>query len=97
MRRDRCRHWTPGGQVNGLRHYEKIGHCDRPLQLWNATEWAGARDDGDRSFYRVRSEAAGDTGMFVQDGSDYRAFLFTAPDFFCAHFVETSGGVTERA
>lgn len=97
MRCDRCRHWTSGGQVDGLRQYENMGHCSRPLQLWSATEWVGRKDDGGQSFYRVRTEAAGETRMFVQDGSDYRAFLFTAPDFFCAHFVEMSGGETERA
>lgn len=88
MRCDKCRHWTAGGEEGGFRRYDVIGHCKRPLQLWNATEWLEVEDD-EHSYYRVRNEAAADTKMFVQDGSDYRANLFTASDFFCAHFEES--------
>jgi hypothetical protein len=88
MRCDHCQHWTPGGEPDSYRQYEGIGHCDKPIMLWDATEWVEREGDDGHDYYRVKTEAAGDTKMFVQDGSDYRANLFTASDFFCAHFVE---------
>lgn len=88
MRCDQCRHWNEGGEVEGSRVYTDLGLCKRPMQLWDATEWVKDGDICEPDYYRVRTEVAAQTKAFVQDGSDYRANLFTAADFFCAHFEE---------
>ncbi len=59
-----------------------LGECKAVLQLWDSTEWD---DDG---FSIVLTESAKDAMAFVQDGSDYRANLYTKPDFYCAQFIE---------
>lgn len=45
------------------------------------------------SFTGVRIAALKRARAYVQDGSEYRAELFTSPDFFCALFAQ--GIVTE--
>ena len=57
----------------------EVKRCGKPIQLWDATEWDSNGD-------RVRSKQYEGHKMFVADGSSYRADLYTAPDFFCAHF-----------
>jgi hypothetical protein len=90
MRCDECKHWSRSEEqgekkrANGL----IVRRCQRAPEWWEATEW---REDGpedpDRPFEIIRTlkpEHSG-TKMFVQDGSDYVAYLYTAADFFCAH------------
>ncbi len=84
MRCDTCQFWDPKNtdavfDTDGL----DLGRCDKAMQLWDASEWS-YDDDGERVL-----RTAKDAGqmMFVQDGSDYRADLYTKPGFFCAHFT----------
>ncbi len=71
-----CFFWEPPknesyGEVPG------VGRCSRVVQYWDATEWD---KNGDRR--QLRQEFINSLA-FVQDGSDYRADLYTKPDFGC--------------
>lgn len=90
MRCDGCEHWSRGNaygdrkRANGL----VVRQCKRAHEWWEATEWhEDCEEDADtfETIRRVKPERAGDK-MFVQDGSDYKAYLYTVADFFCAHF-----------
>lgn len=89
MRCDGCKHWNEkegcgrawDDEEAALR--PKVGLCTKAQPYWETTEWV--RDDDDAPVRVSRSEFVG-LKMFVQDGSDYKATLLTAPDFFCAHF-----------
>lgn len=56
--------------------------CAKAVQMWDASEW---RDAGN-GCVRVLLPEYATQKMFVKDGSDYRADLYTAADFFCAHY-----------
>ena len=72
---DTCRYWGNADEYNqGAALGAKA--CIKPVMLWNATEWS---EDGDR----VVCDPA--LKMFVQDGSDYCAELYTMADFYCYH------------
>jgi hypothetical protein len=75
-----CKHWDKDGGVEGL----GLGVCHRALPFWEATEWADM-DDG--SVKRRLLPEFSDRRFFAQDGSDYRATVMTASDFFCADFT----------
>jgi hypothetical protein len=84
MRCDQCRHWDA---EEGKRKFAKgVGLCTKAKPFWDVSEW---NDDGDdmESWGRVLKPEFADQLMFVQDGSDYKAYLVTRPDFFCAHYV----------
>lgn len=71
-----CKHWEPRNEYEtGYR--QGLGRCAAALMLWDCTEW---RDDSDE---RVFMKAHENAKAFVQDGSDYRAYLLTKPDFGC--------------
>jgi len=59
-------------------------------ERWRITDEATANmayDDADASQFQTRrKDALRAARAYVQDGSEYRAELFTAPDFFCALF-----------
>lgn len=54
-----------------------VGKCLAAVQYWDATEWT---EDCDT---RVLRKEYANKLAFVNDGSDYRAELFTFPDFGC--------------
>ena len=90
MRCDYCKHWNKEEKrrASGL----LFGECRRAAQWWEATEWSDKPDpDEDWSNLRVLKPEFAAVKMFVQDGSDYRATLYTAPDFYCANheLIET--------
>jgi hypothetical protein len=51
--------------------------CTAVPMFWDATEWS---EDGDARQFRAEFK---DTKAFAQDGSDYRAELWTKGDFGC--------------
>lgn len=50
------------------------------MPFWDATGWD--KDDE----HRILLPEFADRKFFAQDGSDYRADVYTTPDFFCAEF-----------
>lgn len=88
MRCDECKHWSRGDEYGERKRADGlvVRRCLRAPEWWEATEWT-ERDDPNEPWQTLRTlkpEHAG-TKMFVQDGSDYVAYLYTAADFFCAH------------
>jgi len=70
-----CKYWTKVEEW-ATGHHQGLGLCDNVPMLWNATIW---NKEGER----VLSDKYKDTKAFAQDGSDYTAYLLTAPDFGC--------------
>lgn len=89
MRCDQCRHWSRDDEERKLAGAFFVRRCTKAKQWWGVTEWTEEEDpecewDNNR---RLLPEYAS-LKMFTQDGSDYRADLLTAADFFCAHFEQ---------
>lgn len=87
MRCDECKYWLRDKDEGRRAGSLKVQPCSKAAQWWNATEWTDEEDpdlDWDNQ-RRVRPEFEG-TKMFVQDGSDYHAELYTTADFGCTHF-----------
>lgn len=82
-----CRYWDKFD-----RKYKSalnsVGVCNRAMQWWDATEWSLGGED-------VLKEEAKERKMFVQDGSDYHATLYTTPDFGCIEFKKNEGESNE--
>lgn len=78
MRCDACKYWDEkeARDLDGL----PLGLCTRAMPLWDATTW-------NKEGKRVLEPKFADRRFFAQDGSDYRADVYTATDFFCADFV----------
>lgn len=71
-----CKFWDPPisdnyGEVPG------VGRCSKVVQFWDATEW------DDEGYGRRLKPEFSDALAFVQDGSDFRADLYTHPAFGC--------------
>ena len=68
----------------------EVNRCAYPKQLWNASEWVELEDVDEfgRDGIRVINELNKNTLAFVQDGSDYKANLYTRAEFGCVVFVE---------
>ena len=89
-----CKHWTPRGEYEAG-HHEGLGRCGAAPLLYDVTEWD---DDGDK---RVLVAEHRTTLAFVQDASDYVAYLLTRPEFGCvSHQADAAapaqGGETAR-
>lgn len=80
MRCDECKYWNLVENKYSS-NPEEIKLCNKPVALWDATQWEKPFE-GKRKF----KEEFKDLKMYVQDGSDYRAMLYTTADFFCYHF-----------
>jgi len=71
-----CKHWyasekyTPGASLG-------LGLCKAAPMFWASTKW---RDDGDGRAWTAESE---NKTAFVQDGSGYRAWLYTKAEHGC--------------
>ena len=76
MRCADCKHWDGPNENRGF----GLGECNKAQMYWNASRWDGEDE------YVKRIEIDPSNLMYVQDGSDYAAYLLTNPDFFCAHF-----------
>ena len=74
-----CKHWN----IDPVdRHWEKsdLHICNAIPMFWDATEW------NERGNSRRFVKAHENTMAFVQDGSDYKAWLYTRPEFGCVHW-----------
>lgn len=83
MRCDDCKFWS---KENGKKATNvEVGRCKRAIMWWDATEWVDPPEgsDWDAPDRALLPEYAG-VRVFVQDGSDYFACMFTTADFFCA-------------
>ena len=71
-----CKHWTGPQEHRG----HGLGECDKVQMYWDSTKWS----DEEGCFDRIEVDPS--NLMYVQDASDYAAYLLTKADFFCAHF-----------
>lgn len=79
-----CKHWKTAEEHEPWQGFG-LGRCQNVPMFWNATEWD---EDGVRT---VRDQYK-NIKAFTQDGSDYRAYLLTRPDFGCvSHEVDVTG------
>ncbi len=80
MRCDGCKFWDTeeGKKASNI----EVRQCKHAEMWWDSTEWVEDAEwpAPDRA---LKPECAG-ARMFVQDGSDYYAALYTTADFFCA-------------
>jgi hypothetical protein len=65
-----CKHWNTDDRY-GTGASLSLGRCEAAPMFWESTEW---KEDGDGRCWT--SEAESKTA-FVQDGSDYAAYLYT--------------------
>lgn len=89
-----CKFWDRD-ETEGQVELSATHYCNRPKMFWDATEWTNEDPNSeDRYTIRALKADAKDDLMFVQDGSDYAAYLITRADFFCAHHepMEKAGG-----
>jgi len=88
MRCDQCRHWNKQDAHDWEAAGAEFGECKGVRERWVITEEAveGIEWDSDDTspYVARRREALKAARAYVQDGSEYRAELMTAPDFFCA-------------
>lgn len=79
---ENCKYWeaTDSYPVKGAR----IGNCKKIKMFWDCTKWSDESDDYDRVFKKEFKEDK----AFVQDGSDYMAYLITKKEFGCNQFSE---------
>ena len=77
-----CKHWkvTKSFPVEG----DNIGKCKMVKMFWDCTEWV---NKGDNYVRQLKKENKNDKA-FVQDESDYRAYLITKEEFGCNQFSE---------
>jgi hypothetical protein len=78
-----CKYWTLETDQYTHRPLE-YGLCDATPMYFNATEWSKDGDD------RVILQKYANTTAFVQDASDYRAYLYTRPIHGCTMHEEKS-------
>jgi hypothetical protein len=71
-----CKYWDKSNFDN----FVKIGECVKPKAFWDCTSWDENYDN------RILKPECENMKMFVQDGSDYTAHLYTTPDFNCSEF-----------
>lgn len=89
MRCDGCKYWKKASDNEDWEAYDVgFGKCLGVRERWritdeasNGIEWDSAEDG---AFQTRRRDALRHSRAYVQDGSEYRATLLTAPDFFCA-------------
>ena len=70
-----CKHWDLTG--NRYQIPEGLGCCVRITMLWDAFTWT---EEEDKPVFKEEHKY---TLAFVQDGSDYKANLYTRPTFGC--------------
>jgi hypothetical protein len=71
-----CKFWDRSSDDYRTHHRLGLGACTAVVMFWDSTEW-------DENGEQVFSERAKDVMAFVQDGSDYKAYLYTRPQFGC--------------
>lgn len=74
-----CKHWDkkePDPYGSDPQASLGLGRCRKVEMFWDATEW-NEEGDGRQFIQPIETKA------FVQDGSDFAAYLYTMPDFGC--------------
>lgn len=101
MRCDECKHWFVDDRP-GYREWEAeavgFGECKAVRERWvvqdeandGVRSWETVGDEAEEQWMAKRRDALRAARAYVQDGSEYRAELYTAPDFFCALFEAKS-------
>lgn len=94
MRCDQCKHWKSGSdneqwEARSAGFGECLGVRERWKIMDEASECIEWDDAEDGKFQSTRIQALKSHRAYVQDGSEYHAELFTAPDFFCALYIKT--------
>ena len=98
MRCDQCKHWfveTRRGYSEWEAKAVGFGECKAVRQRWTIQDDASrdldrwADDAAEDRWTEARRNALKAARAYVQDGSEYRAELYTAPDFFCALYEPT--------
>lgn len=74
-----CKHWAQDESYGNL----PVGRCNKAVELWKVSVW---KKDADGDYVNAIDEDICTTGMFVQDGSDYMAMLFTKDTFGCVEY-----------
>ena len=97
MRCDQCRYWMDEEQSTWESRLSGMHLCGGVRERWRITEdvtpWH-ERDEPDDESLELESweadigKALSDARAYVEDGSQYKAYLWTAPGFFCALFQE---------
>lgn len=77
MRCDECKHWENKHPKYEYRDEIELGlgNCAKAKPFWDCSDW----DKHGKRFMK-------DLKIFAQDGSGYKAEVWTRPDFFCFHF-----------
>lgn len=71
-----CKYWEKSLKYE-TGHSLGLGMCKNIPMFWDATEWS---KDGDSRSFRDKYK---DVKAFARDGSDYKAFVLTKPNFGC--------------
>ena len=88
-----CKHWSLKGISKCA--VPEIGKCNKVVMLWEATEWKlesdwleeqGKEPNYSSDVIRAVKPEYAQQMSFISDASDYAAWLWTKPHFFCAHF-----------
>ncbi len=89
---DACKHWG-SDQVDWLADSIGFRHCTIIRPRWDIQDDIEPRSEPDDeaagdNWIAARKEHLRATRAYVVDGSEYRAALWTGPDFSCALFEE---------
>jgi hypothetical protein len=94
VRCDECKHWKKDSDNEEWEAKAAgFGECLGVMERWRIMDdsvgprYLASESDDEDDYIRRRGEALKAARAYVQDGSQYRAELFTAPDFFCALFT----------
>jgi hypothetical protein len=71
-----CQHWK-ACETYETGHSVGLGRCTVTPMLWDSTQWS---EDGEGREFLPEAQR---TTAFVQDGSDYAAYLYTRPEHGC--------------
>jgi predicted acetyltransferase len=83
MKCENCKYWAKGGDEDYIKLID-AGICNKARMFWDSTEWSENKETNVTE--RTVIKEYKNNGVFVQDGSDYRASMITQPDFGCVKF-----------
>lgn len=93
-----CKYWDREKDSGNYRAMPNSGMCTKAQPFWDVSEWKPIGTKQRYSpylkkmvadeFIRTLKDEHKDELFFVQDGSDYQAWMITMHNFFCACFKE---------
>lgn len=88
---DKCKYWAKSDGHDWQAKGSGMNWCKAVRERWIIEDDASrdmklASADRYSEYTKARHAALREARAYVQDGSEYRAELVTAPDFFCALF-----------